>query len=205
MLAPETKKVRRLRLQREAYERMKQKDPEKLSRMRREKRERRKQKDPEKFRRMQREWYERRKQKDPENFLRLRRESQEQMRQKDPEKFRRMQREWYERRKQKDPEKFRRMQRKYKLKRYYRLTEEQYQVLLQAQNYICAICGIEEWECMGNGRKLHVDHCHETKRNRGLLCQKCNTGIGQFNHDIKRLQLAIDYLIKYDTKEPPKK
>lgn len=51
----------------------------------------------------------------------------------------------------------------------------------------CAICGIVK-------RKLDYDHDHKTNQFRGLLCQKCNHGIGMFNDDPILLQKAIDYL-----------
>ena len=40
----------------------------------------------------------------------------------------------------------------------------------------CAICGAQEI--------LNVDHCHETDEVRGILCHKCNTGLGFFSDRI---------------------
>lgn len=51
----------------------------------------------------------------------------------------------------------------------------------------CAICGTDNI-------KLVPDHCHNTKRFRGLLCQGCNLGLGQFNDNIPKLEAAIAYL-----------
>ena len=51
----------------------------------------------------------------------------------------------------------------------------------------CDLCGIE-------GRKLVMDHNHETNKFRGWICQNCNKGIGGLNDDIKMLYKAIDYL-----------
>lgn len=55
----------------------------------------------------------------------------------------------------------------------------------------CAICNcsIEK-----NGKKLSVDHNHNTNCVRGLLCTKCNFGLGYFNDNKKLLLKAIDYL-----------
>lgn len=79
--------------------------------------------------------------------------------------------------------------RKHALRRYYGITEDQYDELLVRQNGVCAICkeppGI---------RRLAVDHCHETKAVRGLLCDRCNTTLGKFNDNIELFQSAIDYL-----------
>jgi hypothetical protein len=41
-----------------------------------------------------------------------------------------------------------------------------------------------------------VDHCHRTHRIRGLLCSRCNTGIGKFNDDPGLLMRAAKYLSK---------
>jgi hypothetical protein len=42
---------------------------------------------------------------------------------------------------------------------------------------------------------LVVDHCHTTGQIRGLLCNPCNTSLGHFKDDVKRLQRAIEYLL----------
>lgn len=70
------------------------------------------------------------------------------------------------------------------------VTLDQYNDLLAKQNGVCAIC---QEECP-TGRKLAVDHCHETNVIRGLLCIRCNNGIGQLRDSIKLLQRAIEYL-----------
>lgn len=74
----------------------------------------------------------------------------------------------------------------------YNLSEEEYKNLIRKQNS-CAICGIE----FVNSKTTHVDHCHQTNKVRGLLCGKCNTGIGQFDEDIIKLQQAIKYLEQF--------
>jgi Recombination endonuclease VII len=85
----------------------------------------------------------------------------------------------------------------------YKLTQTEYESLLEAQAHRCAICGKHESECKRKGRNnrnyqiiLHVDHDHVTGTIRGLLCHKCNTLIGYAGDDRKILQNAISYLEK---------
>ena len=54
----------------------------------------------------------------------------------------------------------------------------------------CAICG-EETE---SGQRLHIDHDWKTNKYRGMLCQRCNVGLGTFKEDVNLMQKAIDYL-----------
>jgi len=71
----------------------------------------------------------------------------------------------------------------------YNLTVEDYYFLLNKQNKLCAICSRAP-----NGKRLHVDHCHKTGRVRGLLCFKCNAGIGMLDDSPILLAKAVDYL-----------
>ena len=86
----------------------------------------------------------------------------------------------------------------HKLKTRYNITIEDYNKLLIKQNNICAICGKEEisTDCKGKIRKLSVDHNHSTGKVRGLLCGKCNQGIGNLDENIYNLKMAIRYLEK---------
>ena len=78
------------------------------------------------------------------------------------------------------------------IKRRYKITLEEYELLCDMQNNLCAICNKPE----DNKRvkRLAVDHCHATKRIRGLLCTKCNRAIGMLKDDTSILKSAIDYL-----------
>lgn len=80
-------------------------------------------------------------------------------------------------------------ERKARVKRY-GISVEQYDEMLQRQNGVCAIC---QKECQ-LGVSLGVDHDHKTGRVRGLLCRKCNTGIGLLGDDLESLQRAVRYL-----------
>lgn len=55
---------------------------------------------------------------------------------------------------------------------------------LNAQS--CKVCG--------STRRLCIDHGHNTGKIRGILCSKCNIGLGMFDDSAARLQAAIDYL-----------
>lgn len=79
----------------------------------------------------------------------------------------------------------------------YNLSPEDHQKLWDSQNGKCAICK-KDYSLFKKG--LGVDHNHKTNKIRGLLCGKCNTGLGQFNEDPILLNEAINY-IKYYTKE----
>jgi hypothetical protein len=52
-------------------------------------------------------------------------------------------------------------------------------------------------EC-GSADNLHLDHNHTTGKVRGVLCSRCNVGVGQFLDDPMRLMAAADYLIRAD-------
>lgn len=78
----------------------------------------------------------------------------------------------------------------YKLFVNYGLRLGQYDEMLTAQNGVCAICG----GVNKSGKRLAVDHCHETGEVRGLLCTNCNTAIGKLGHDQALLRAAIQYL-----------
>lgn len=68
------------------------------------------------------------------------------------------------------------------------ITPADYYILAERQLWACKICSrIPE-------NKLHVDHCHETGKIRGLLCGGCNVGLGHFSDDPERLANAIEYL-----------
>ena len=71
-----------------------------------------------------------------------------------------------------------------------RLNEHQYEVLSRSQGYMCAICGQRD----NQRRKLCQDHDHFSGKTRGLLCVRCNLGLGYFHDDMDRLWSAINYL-----------
>lgn len=79
--------------------------------------------------------------------------------------------------------------------RAYRLSVEDYQNMIESQGNRCAICG--EYELLDYSKKLCVDHDHSNGKVRGLLCRKCNIGLGGFRDNEQTLKNAIDYLKKH--------
>lgn len=75
----------------------------------------------------------------------------------------------------------------------YGVTPEQYDAMLEAQGGRCAICSATE---SGGKGGWHVDHCHDSKAVRGLLCHNCNLMLGNAKDDPARLRAAIAYLEK---------
>jgi len=67
-----------------------------------------------------------------------------------------------------------------------------------APNYIftCPIC--QKTTIVGVTGKQVKDHDHLTGNGRAWICDSCNTGLGRFKDDIAFLQVAIDYLKKYN-------
>jgi len=79
------------------------------------------------------------------------------------------------------------------LKANYGLTLQDYENLLESQNGKCAICGSTNPGKV-DAAHLAVDHCHETGKVRGLLCNSCNNGLGRFKDDPVILTNAVTYL-----------
>lgn len=81
-----------------------------------------------------------------------------------------------------------------KLMKAYGITLAQKIEMLKSQNNKCDICSIE----LKSIRSAHVDHCHNTKKVRGILCTKCNPGIGYFQDNLDLLKSAMKYLKKWN-------
>lgn len=73
----------------------------------------------------------------------------------------------------------------------YSMSATEYDQLLNQQNYRCAVCGKPTTE---QTNRLSIDHCHNTGRVRGLLCIKCNSGIGMLQDSPELLFMAMIYL-----------
>lgn len=91
-------------------------------------------------------------------------------------------------------ERRRKAYRDYHYKRTYGVSLEYVENLLLEQEGKCNICGVT-LQLFKSGH-LHLDHCHETKRIRGILCTNCNRGLGHFQDSVDNLTKAIEYLQK---------
>lgn len=86
------------------------------------------------------------------------------------------------------------------LKKRYKITQKQYEVLLSRQGNVCAICSrAHEITKHGKKKSFQIDHCHQKESEgviviRGLLCSRCNMGLGSFLDNTKLLKKAIKYL-----------
>ncbi len=81
--------------------------------------------------------------------------------------------------------------RKHNMKSRYGITIDDYNRMFKEQEGRCKICGAHQSEF---STRLHVDHNHETGKVRGLLCNSCNMGIGNFKDNIDLLLDVIEYL-----------
>lgn len=75
-------------------------------------------------------------------------------------------------------------------RRVYGMGAAEYRELLDSQDGKCALC-LKEFK---GERDTHLDHDHETGRTRGILCQRCNIGLGHFQEDVATLERAVVYL-----------
>jgi Recombination endonuclease VII len=69
------------------------------------------------------------------------------------------------------------------------MSVEDYEAMLLRQGGVCGICKRPPGK-----RRLGVDHCHKTGQVRGLLCSKCNSGIGFYGDDARLTREAAAYL-----------
>jgi hypothetical protein len=76
------------------------------------------------------------------------------------------------------------------LKKTYGITLEDKNIMRDSQENKCLICKKE----FVDDKSAYVDHCHTTKKVRGLLCLLCNSGLGYFKDSIENMESAIHYL-----------
>lgn len=69
----------------------------------------------------------------------------------------------------------------------YGVSAEQFNQMMNEQKGHCKICKTLMF-------KPCIDHCHASGRVRGLLCGRCNSGLGYFQDDTVLLLAAVEYL-----------
>jgi len=86
----------------------------------------------------------------------------------------------------------------------YRIRTPDRNKMLEKQNHKCKICDTKIKIAEGRGQFKNntavVDHCHKTNKIRGILCSKCNTGLGDFKDQKELLFKAFTYLIENESK-----
>lgn len=70
----------------------------------------------------------------------------------------------------------------------YKISRGSYAAGVERQRGLCLLCGVKP------KTQLVVDHDHVTDKVRGLICYRCNVGLGSFLDSEKLLQRAIVYL-----------
>jgi hypothetical protein len=82
----------------------------------------------------------------------------------------------------------------YEMTRQNIIIDQRVRLMIDNHRGLCDIC---KTDIPGFGRRnLSVDHDHKTGIVRGMLCQKCNIGLGNFNDSPDLLEKAIKYLLK---------
>jgi len=81
----------------------------------------------------------------------------------------------------------------YRDKRY-KLSTEDYYGMLEKQENKCKLCFMEFNTDDTKVTSPCVDHCHTTDKIRGLLCRRCNMGLGYFKDNTVTVTRAINYL-----------
>lgn len=85
------------------------------------------------------------------------------------------------------------------IKKYRRPSKLQIFLIRDDQDGMCGICR----EYLSKDTKdVMVDHCHNTNRIRGLLCRRCNIGLGFFKDRVDLLSEAIQYLTRTSPEHP---
>lgn len=87
------------------------------------------------------------------------------------------------------------------LKRVYGISLEEYDAALALQGKKCGCCGLTIES--SRPRQFAVDHCHQTGKNRGILCADCNMAIGLLGDNLEGLEDAVQYLNKFAASHAP--
>lgn len=79
------------------------------------------------------------------------------------------------------------------LRQTYGIDSEDWARLFNGQEGRCAVCrAVLQFD-----RSTHVDHCHRSKKVRGLLCGPCNRALGQVKDEPWRLRELAAYVERH--------
>jgi Recombination endonuclease VII len=103
----------------------------------------------------------------------------------------------YDQERNSDPE-VRERRYNWKLKRYFNISREKYDRLLDSQGGVCAICGRYD----PRDYRLAIDHDHKCCPGtgscgsciRGLLCVQCNVALGALKDSLENAESLVRYL-----------
>ncbi len=60
------------------------------------------------------------------------------------------------------------------------------------EEFYCKVC--ERTITIQTTRDVNLDHDHKTGKIRGYICNRCNTGLGNFNDNITILKRSIEWI-----------
>lgn len=85
-----------------------------------------------------------------------------------------------------------------KLRQAYGVGTDYFEAKLLEQGGVCAGCRRNR-KSVWRGKEVNMplDHDHETKKPRGVLCIKCNRGLGLLEENIETLENLVRYINKY--------
>ena len=95
----------------------------------------------------------------------------------------------------KHPERVKAHERRYKIKKNWGMSPEEYDALIFSAECKCEICHKELIIGSNNNKtKPCIDHDHSTGQIRGVLCGACNLAIGYLQDSADRCYSAFQYL-----------
>lgn len=74
-----------------------------------------------------------------------------------------------------------------RIQKTYGMSAVDYRAMYDIQHGRCAACETPH-------DQLAIDHCHDTQRIRGLLCNRCNVALGLIREDIKAARGLTVYI-----------
>ena len=83
------------------------------------------------------------------------------------------------------------------LKWRYGISWDEYMKMMEEQNHQCAVCKKPAKVGKQGYPVLAVDHCHDTKTVRGLLCNECNWAVGLVLDNPNTAKELAEYINKH--------